>query len=146
MHKITLFLTYRSVEHDLQESETLQPDSADHPKWLQDDEPAGAITGRLLLDDMLQNLEWAGQAKLIYEPINNGFQQHTILNRLQARRDIYMVERKHDEKMIPYAYYVQQFSLVFKFMNVDIDEKEFAIAILDRHTDLTKVSSRHWMR
>lgn len=81
---------------------------------------------------MLEYVREASSAKELNDNMISAFQRHTLLNKLRVRRAFYIVETKHGEKLISYLNLVQQFSLVLKSMEVEIDNKSVSLAILKR--------------
>lgn len=68
--------------------------------------------------------------------IEKCFQRHTILNKLQVRRQFPIVEKKQNKKILSYTNRVQYCGSLLKSMGDDIDGKEMAMTIFnDLSTD-----------
>lgn len=78
---------------------------------------------------MLEHCGGACTAKQMVEDMNDVFQRHSILKKLQARRAFFTVEIKAGEKMLSYINRVQIIVSAQKSMGVDIDDQEKAIDI-----------------
>lgn len=80
---------------------------------------------------MLVHVQKINSVKETLDSINIVFQRHTLLNELCVRRNLYTVITKNREKMLSYIIRAPQLRTILKEMNVDIDGKEPAVAILD---------------
>lgn len=129
--EIELVLAYREVDVAVIEENQFQRGCPEYTKWKQCDKMARAIIGLSLSDDMLEHVRECSSAREMLQNIKNVFQRHTLLNKLRARRQFYTVEMKQNEKMLTYINRVQHCGSVLKSMEVDIDSKEIAIAILN---------------
>lgn len=130
--KIQLLLALRDVEQYI--TEDVLPDDAsasDRKTWLRGDNKARAIIGLSLSDEHLEHVRDATTAKDMWESILNVFERHTSLNKLAARRDFYTVRMSEGERVLPYINRVKQLAARLKSMNVNIDDKELAMAVLN---------------
>ncbi len=66
----------------------------------------------------------------MWEEICNVHQRHTLLNKLAPRRDCYTATTKDGEKMLVYINRVRQMASLLQSINVTIDDKEMAMAVL----------------
>lgn len=129
--KINLILTYREVDSVRFQPNTFQEGSPEYLQWIQCDKLASAVTGLSLSDDMLEHVRGVTSGKEMYEYICILFQRHTLLYKLRARRDFYTVKMNSGEKLSSYINRVQQLGQMLKAMDVNIDRKETAMAILN---------------
>ena len=130
--KIQLLLALKDVDHNVIESEVPGlPESDDRRTWLRGDIKAKAIIGLSLSDEHLEHVRDCETAKQMWEAIINVFERHTLLNKLAAWRRFYTVTMQNDEKVLAYINRVKQLAARLKSMNVDIDDKEMAMAVLN---------------
>lgn len=92
---------------------------------------ARAIISLSLSDKLLEHVRRSKTSKEMFECICNVFQHHNLQNKLRARRNFYTAEMKKGEKMLSYIDRIQQLGMILKSTNVEIDEKEQAMAILN---------------
>ena len=130
--KIQLLLALKDVELHIIESEVPDvSDSDDRRTWLRDDNKAKAIIGLSLSDEHLEHVWDCETAKQMWEAILNVFERHALLNKLAARRRFYTVTMQNNEKVLAYINRVKQLAARLKSMNVEIDDKEIAMAVLN---------------
>lgn len=67
----------------------------------------------------------------MWDAVLNVFERHTLLNRHTARRKFYTVTMHDNEKVLAYINLVKQLAARLKCMDVDIDDKEMAMAVLN---------------
>ena len=130
--KIQLLLSLKDVAHHVIESEVPDvSDSDDRRTWLRgDNKPKQSLvfpcqTSTLSMSVIVKT------AKQMWEAMLNVFERHTLLNKLAARRRFYTVTMQNDEKVLAYINRVKQLAARLKSMNVDVDDKEMAIAVLN---------------
>ncbi len=99
--------------------------------WKKRDRKARAIIGLSLSDEHLEHVRDVSTAKEMWKAITDVFERHTLLNKLSARRKFYTVTMDKGEKMLTYLNRVKQLASTLKSMNVDIDDKEIAMAALN---------------
>ena len=127
--KIILVLCLRDLDQYI--DDTPPTDSAQKAVWIRGDRKAKAIIGLSLSDEHLENVTEAGSAKEICNTILNVFESHTLLNKLAARTRFYTAQMDSGEKVISYINRIKQLAASLKSMNVDIDDKEMAMAVLN---------------
>ena len=59
------------------------------------------------------------------------FDKHTLLNKLAARRRFYNAAMKENEKVLEFSSSIRQLARKLKFMSVEIEESEMAMALLN---------------
>ena len=130
--KIQLLLSLKDVDlHIIEIGVPDVSDSGDRRTWLRGDNKFKAIIGLSLLDEHLGHVRDCETAKQMWEAILNVFERHTLLNKLAPQRRFYTVTMQNDEKVFAYINRVKQLAARLKSMNVDIDDKEMAIAVLN---------------
>ena len=130
--KIQLLLSLKDVDQQITDDAPSDPSTEEsRRKWLRDDNRAKALIGLSLSDEHLEHVRDAKTAKDMWQAILNVFERHTLLNRLAARRQFYTVTMQNDEKVLTYINRVNQLAARLKSMNVDIDDKEMAMAVLN---------------
>ncbi len=87
--------------------------------------------GLKLSDDILENVSHTTTALDMRLEICNVYQRHTLLNKLAARRDFYAATMKEAEKMLVYVNRVRKMASTLQSMDVTIDDKEMAMAVLN---------------
>eukprot|EP00171_Calliarthron_tuberculosum_P016921 IDg16921t1 len=132
--KIEYLLGHRQVD-DMIDSR-LRPDkpadgTEEVQKWLRKDKTAKYTIGLTLSDEMLKNVSHTTTALEMWEEICNVHQRHTLLNKLSARRDFYTATMQDGEKMLVYINRIRQMGLILQSMDVIIDDKEMAMAVLN---------------
>ena len=100
-------------------------------KWTRKDKTARMAIGISLSDEMLKNVRHTTTALEMWQEICNVHQRHTLLNKLAARRDFYTATMKQGEQMLVYINRVRQMASHLESMDVKIDEKEMAMAVLN---------------
>ncbi len=100
-------------------------------KWLRKDKTVRMTIRLTLSDEMLKNLNHAVTALEMWKEICNVHQRHTLLNKLAARRVFYTATMKDGEKILVCINRVRQMASVLESMDVSIDGKEMAMAILN---------------
>ncbi len=83
-----------------------------------------------LSNKMLENVSHTKTALEMWQEICNVHKRHTLLNKLAARRDFYSATMKEGEKMVVYINRVRQMASVLQSMDVTIENKEKAMAVL----------------
>ena len=106
-------------------------DKAELAKWERSDRKAQAVIGLSLSDEHLEHVRECTSAKEMWKTLMDVFERHTLLNKLAARRNFYTVTMQEGEKVLTYVNRVQQLASVLKSMDVDIDDKEMAMAVLN---------------
>ena len=145
--KIVLFLALKElddlIEDDPPTETAVTDDSTEKDKsdastetvefsiWKKRDRKARAIIGLSLSDEHLEHVRDVTTAKEMWKAITDVFERHTLLNKLSARRKFYTVSMDKGEKMLTYLNRVKQLASTLKSMNVDIDDKEIAMAALN---------------
>lgn len=130
--KIQLVLAHQEVEKLIEDSPTPPADDSDELQaWLRKDKTARMIIGLSLSDDMLENVRHTSTEKHMCDEILQVFESHTLLNKLNARRNFYTATMLNQEKMLSYINRVRQLAAVLKTMGVDVDDKEIAMAVLN---------------
>ena len=127
--KIQLLLAYRDLEDYIHDDRPLDEES--QKKWDRGDRKAQAVIGLSLSDEHLEHVSDVSSAKNMWNTLLNVFERHTLLNNLAARRKFYTVTMDEGEKVLTYVNRVQHLASVLKSMNVDIDDKEMAMAVLN---------------
>ena len=127
--KIQLLLAYRDLEDYIHDDRPM--DEVSQTKWDRGDRKAQAVIGLSLSDEHLEHVSEATTAKEMWQAILNVFERHTLLNKLAARRKFYTVTMDEGEKVLAYINRVQHLASVLKSMNVTIDDKEMAMAVLN---------------
>ncbi len=79
---------------------------------------------------MLEKVSRTKTALEMWQEMCHVHQRHTLLNELAARRDFYTATMKEEEKMLVYINRVRQMASVLQSMDVTIDDKEMAMAVL----------------
>eukprot|EP00171_Calliarthron_tuberculosum_P000627 IDg627t1 len=95
------------------------------------DKTARMTIGLTLSDEMLKNVTNTTTALEMWSEICNVHQRHTLLNKLSARRDFYTATMQNGEKMLVYINRIRQMAATLKSMDVVIDDKEMAMAVLN---------------
>ena len=131
--KIELVLGHREVDDMIDPVlRPSRPGQADElVKWMRKDKTARLTIGLTLCDEMLKNVSHTSTALEMWQEICNVHQRHTLLNKLAARRDFYTATMKDGESMLVYINRVRQMASVLESMNVSIDDKEMAMAVLN---------------
>lgn len=80
----------------------------------------------------LEHVTDAESTKDMWEKTKNVFEGHALLNMLTARRRSYTVSIKAREKVLSYFNRVKQLAATLKSMDVVIDDKKMAMAVLNR--------------
>ena len=132
--KIELVLGHREVDEMIDHQ--LCPNKPDEgteelQKWLRKDKTARMTIGLTLCDEMLKNVAHTATALEMWDEICNVHQRHTLLNKLSARRDFYTATMHPGEKMLVYINRIRQMASILQSMNVAIDDKEMAMAVLN---------------
>eukprot|EP00171_Calliarthron_tuberculosum_P021288 IDg21288t1 len=131
--KMQYVLSHREVSNMV--DKILCPRKPEDPdelsKWLRKDNFARMTIGLTLSDEMLKNVQHTTTALEMWTEICNVHQRHTLLNKLSARRDFYTASMRNGEKMMVYINRVRQMALTLESMNVIIDDKELAMAVLN---------------
>lgn len=131
--KVELVLMQKEVDNMI--DATARPARPKDPtlltKWLRKDKLARATIGLCLSDEMLKNVRHTTTALEMWTEICDVHQKHTLLNKLSARRDFYTATMSPGEKMLSYINRVRQLASTLESMQVEIDEKELAMAVLN---------------
>ena len=129
--KIQLVLALKDVDQYIFDDIPEDLSDSDRRAWLRGDRKARAYIGLSLSDDHLEHVRDLETAKDVWEAILNVFERHTLMNKLAARREFYTVEMLANEKVLPYINRVKHLAAKLKSMNVHIDDKEMAMAVLN---------------
>ena len=127
--KIVLLLALKDLD-DLIEKDAPTEKGKDED-WDKKDRKARAIIGLSLSDEHLEHVRDVKTAKEMWKAITDVFERHTLLNKLSARRKFYTVTMENGEKVLTYLNRVRQLAATLKSMDVDIDDKEMAMAALN---------------
>lgn len=127
--KIKLVLAFKDLDNFIHED---RPSDASAQKaWDRGDGKAQAIIGLSLTNEYLEHTSAATTAKEMWQAILNVFERHTLLNNLAARRKFYTVKMEEGEKVLTYVNRVQHLASVLKSMDLDVNDKEMAMAVLN---------------
>ena len=130
--RIQLLLALRDVDQHITDDAPADSETEEYRKrWLRGDNKAKAIIGLSLSDEHLEHVRDVDTARDMWQAILNVFERHTLLNKLAARRQFYTVTMNNDEKVLAYINRVKQLAARLKSMNVSIDDKEMAMAVLN---------------
>lgn len=129
--KIKWVLAYYEVYDAALKDDTFQRDSPEFLEWKHHEKTSRAIIVLSLSDDMLDHVRECETAKQMLGNIKIVFRRHIVLIKLQRRREFYTVEMNQNVKTLSYINQAQHHRFVLKSMEVDIDSKEMAVAILN---------------
>ena len=127
--KINFVLTIKDLDEVLEQN---KPDENDrgYNIWKSNDKKARAIIGLSLSDTILQQVQHAESAKLMFKAICDIFEKHTLLNKLNARRKFFTAQMDDGEKVIAFAARVRQLAETLKSMKVQITTQDMAMTFL----------------
>lgn len=132
--KIELVLGHRGVDEMIDKHLCPAKPAAESEellKWLKKDKTARMTIGLTLSDEMLKNVSLTTTALEMWQEICNVHQRHTLLNKLSARREFYTATMRRDESMLTYINRVREKASTLQSMDVEIDDKELAMAVLN---------------
>ncbi len=127
--KIVLLLALKDLDDLIEKDAPSEKDKDDD--WDKKDRRARAIIGLSLSDEHLEHVRDVKTAKEMWKAITDVFERHTLLNELYARRKFYTVTMENGEKILTYLNRVRHLAATLKSMDVDIDDKEIAMAALN---------------
>ena len=99
--------------------------------WTKKDRKAQAIIGLSQSKDLLEKVRDVTSAKDMWTSIKNVFERHTLLNKLAARKKFYTASMSPGELVLQFSNRIRQLSATLKSMNVEISERETAMALLN---------------
>lgn len=118
---------------DLDESiKTAAPpvDNTKFARWSRYGRKSMVIIGLSLSDEILYQVRDCNTSREMRRCIQNVTKRHTLLNHLAARRIFHTDTMMVKEKMLCYINRVKQLCFTLKSMEVEVDDKEFAMAVL----------------
>lgn len=132
--EIVSVLTLKYLDQYIEDSQTSFGDDSDgnlKAKWNRGDRKAQAIIGLSMSDEHLKHLRDSTSTRDMWTKIKNVVERHILLNKLTARRRFYIATMKNGEKILAYLNRARHLASILKSMNVNIDDKEMAMAVLN---------------
>lgn len=82
-------------------------------------------------DEHAKHISKASSAKEMWNAIFDVFIRHILLNKVAARKTFYAFNMSEGTNALPYMHQVKQLASAWKSMNVYVDHRELAMAVLN---------------
>lgn len=126
--KIELLLALKDLDQHI--SSPRPKDESEALAWDKNDRKTRAIIGLTLSDQILENVRHVNTSTEMWMEIQNVFEQHTLRNKLAARRRFFTVTKSEGETILEFCNRIRQLASTLKSMNVTVQDCDMAMALL----------------